>query len=268
MQVRVDDKENILFGLKVFFSAVVVYGAVVLVRTLSGSRNMSGVTTLTTFVIYAVVMWLFFMVQKVYLVAYMKGNGVPVTERQFPEVHAAYLAMAGELGLAKVPSLFVIQQGGLLNAFAVRFSGRNYVAIYSDVFALAAADPVAVRFVLAHELGHVKRHHMSKFFWTFPSSVVPFLSAAYSRSCELTCDNIGLACAGAGSERGLLVLAAGKDLYRGVDIGAYLDDAARNESPAVRLVGLCLGHPYLPRRLRNLRSLSGQIARGALPGPG
>jgi len=63
---------------------------------------------------------------------------------------------------------------------------------------------------------------MSKRFWTFPYS-------------------------------GMLLLAAGSELYRKVDMQDYLDAAAENRSPAVRFIGLFLAHPYIPRRLENLR---------------
>ena len=146
------------------------------------------------------------------------------------------------------------QQGGMLNAFAIRFSGRNYIAIYSDIFSLISTDIDAVKFVLGHELGHVKRHHMSKRFWTFPSSIIPFLTATYSRSCEYTCDNIGNEFSLNNSLNGLLVLAAGKELYKKINIDSYLKNAKKNNSISVKVIGWCLSHPYLPNRLENIKN--------------
>ena len=96
---------------------------------------------------------------------------------------------------------------------------------------------------------------MSKRFWTFPSSVIPFLTAAYSRSCEYTCDNIGAEFVEGSPLSGLVLLAAGKDLYRSIDIDDYIEEARKNNSAAVRFTGLFLSHPYLPKRLRNLASI-------------
>jgi Zn-dependent protease with chaperone function len=253
VEFAIDKKENALFAIKVLCTVVVVIAAVVLFGSMAGLRRMGG-ALVATIIVYLVVIALFVWFQKVYLVAYLKGNGIPVTARQFPELHAAYLSMCGRLGLAAIPRLFVLQEGGLLNAFAVRFSGKAYIAVYSEIFSLLESDPDALRFVIGHELAHVKRRHMSKRFWTFPSSILPFLTPAYSRSCELTCDNFGAALAEGSPYSGMLLLAAGKELYKRIDVAEYLESAAENRSLAVRFVGLFIGHPYIPRRIANLEA--------------
>src|SRR3954453_10598338 len=67
----------------------------------------------------------------------IRGNAVRVSERQFPLLHRLAVAHARKLGLNQVPSIYVIQSGGLLNAFATRFLGRDFVILYSDVLDLA-----------------------------------------------------------------------------------------------------------------------------------
>jgi len=251
MTVKLAKRENLYFVLKIVFTVVVLAAAVACFDYFRDSP-LTMYTSLSVFIIYAVMIWLFIMFQKIYLVAYMKGNGIAVTERQFPEVYETFRKMGEELGLKKLPRLFVIQQGGALNAFAMRFSGNNYVAIYSDVFELMNSDIDSVKFILGHELGHVARHHMSKRFWTFPSSLIPFLTPAYSRACEYTCDNIGYELAERKSTNGLLVLAAGKGLYRQVNSASFMEDARENRTMAVKFAGLLMSHPYLPRRIANL----------------
>ena len=50
----------------------------------------------------------------------------------------------------------MVQSGGLLNAFATRFSFRNLVVLYSDVMELAYEQgESAVDFIIAHELAHI-----------------------------------------------------------------------------------------------------------------
>jgi len=252
MEIRVHNRENFYFGLKLVFTVVVLYAAYALLKGLFGQSTETSLPTVVVFIVYAVIIWLYIIINKVFIVAYMKGNGISVSEKQFKEFYAVYRDMATELGIKKLPRLFVLQQGGLLNAFAIRFSGKSYIAIYSDVFALIESDIDAVRFVIGHELGHVKRNHMSKRFWTFPSSIIPFLTPAYSRSCEYTCDNIGNSLSGNESLHGLLVLAAGKELYKQVDVAAYIEDAKENRTMAVKFAGLFMSHPYIPSRLKNL----------------
>jgi Zn-dependent protease with chaperone function len=189
MEYKVDKLEDVYFAIKVLFTILVLALIVYLIRAVS--MYSSTLITLTTFLVYIVVIILFLLFQKIFLIGYLKGNGVQLSERQFPEVYREYQQMAKDLGIAKEPKLYIVQQGGALNAFAVRFSGSNYIAIFSDVFSLAQEDLDTVKFIIGHELAHIKRNHMSKRFWTCLSSLVPFLTAAYSRKCENTCDNIG-----------------------------------------------------------------------------
>ncbi len=250
MEIKLHKSENPLFIAKTVLSVCVLCLLVLGISDLEAGSSF--ITTLTMLGVYVVFIWLFIMFQKIYLVGYLKGNGIPVTERQFPEIFEVYKKTSEELGIKKLPPLFVLQQGGALNAFAIRFSCKNYIAVYSDIFSLVDTDAEALKFVLAHELGHVKRHHMSKRFWTFLSSLVPFLTAAYSRSCEYTCDNIGKALSPEGSLNGLLILAAGKDLYKRIDRAAYVEDAKEQNTASAKFIGLCMGHPFLPKRIRNL----------------
>lgn len=252
MDFKVDKRENLFFSVKVACSAAVIVAIVALLNALGSS--VASVATIAVILVYIVIIALFILFQKLYLVAYLKGNGVCVTERQFPEVHAAYASMCESLGIARAPQLFLMQEGGLLNAFAVRFSGKNYIAVYSDIFFLMESDMDTLKFIIGHELAHVTRNHLSKRFWTFPSSLVPFLTAAYSRHCEFTCDNFGAAFVKEAPCSGMLLLAAGKELYKKVDMQDYLDTANANRSPVVRFIGLFLGHPYIPKRLENLKA--------------
>jgi Zn-dependent protease with chaperone function len=253
MEYKVNPKENGYFAARVIVTLIVWYLVIRSFASLGSIGELGGATTIIM-VFYAAFIALFFAFQKILIVAYLKGDGIAVSERQFPEVHARYLAMAAKLGIKKVPPLFILQQGGALNAFAIRFSRRNYVAVYSDVFATHESDPDALDFVLAHELGHVRRAHMSKAFWTLPSAVVPFLAPAWSRACEYTCDNVGASLTGAGKANGLALLAGGSDLYKRIDLPAYLESARLHRTGSVRFVGLFMSHPWLPARIENVRS--------------
>ena len=252
MDYSVRKSENILFAIKVVATIGIILG---IIFSLSYVKDMAHITTIVTVIVYIVLILLYLWFYKVYLVAYMKGNGICVSETQFHDIFEIYCDMAKKLGLKKIPPLFIMQQGGLLNAFAVRLSGKNYVAIYSDIFSLYKSDIESVKFILAHELGHIKRKHNQKRFWTFPSSIIPFLTPAYSRACEYTCDNIGSSFISDETARlnGLLLLAGGKDLYKEIDIKNYLETAKQNRSFAVNFINLFISHPYLPKRIENLQ---------------
>jgi len=86
----------------------------------------------------------------------VRGNAVRVSERQFPQLHRLAAAHAQRIGLKRAPAVYVMESGGLLNAFATRFMGRDFVIVHSDVLELALArGESAVGFIMGHELAHV-----------------------------------------------------------------------------------------------------------------
>ena len=186
------------------------------------------------------------------MVGYVKGNGVRITIDQFPDVYSTIQKQCEQLNI-NVPPVYIIQNGGVLNAFATRFVGRNYVVLYSEIFELAFEDAAdELNFVIAHELGHIKRHHLIKRFWLWPSSLIPFLGASYSRACEFTCDNIGHALSPNGSKLGLLLLASGKKIYKNVNVKEYLSSASYESGFWVWFAEKVSSHPNLPKRIDNL----------------
>jgi Zn-dependent protease with chaperone function len=144
----------------------------------------------------------------------------------------------------------------VLNAFATRFLGRNFVILNSDVLALATQKgEKAVSFVLGHELGHVRRHHMTRRSLLYPAMLFPFLAGAYSRACEYTCDRFGNALEPEGGVDGLLVLAAGRDLYTQVNAAVYSGQRETETGFFVRFAEILSTHPNLPKRVAALNAM-------------
>lgn len=184
---------------------------------------------------------------------HVRGNGVRVSERQFPELYAVAERHCRRLGMTETPAIFVLQSGGTLNAFAARFLGRNFVILYSDVLALAnQKGEKAVSFVVGHELGHIRRKHMTRRALLYPAMIFPFLGGAYSRACEYTCDRFGNALEPEGGIDGLLVLAAGRELYAQVDKSEYISQRETETGFFVRLAEILSTHPNLPKRVAAL----------------
>lgn len=199
-------------------------------------------------------------------VGYLRGNGVRASERQFPELLQMAQRHAATLGLDRVPDLFVLQSGGMLNAFATRFLGRDFVVVYSDVLAMAESrGESAVSFIVAHELAHVKRGHLKHRWLTLPGRVVPFLGSAYSRACEYTCDRFGAHCEPAGAVDGLLVLAAGRELYHRVAVRDFARQVETDGGFWVRWAELISTHPRLPKRVAAL--LAAGVSLPSSPAP-
>ncbi|MBD2870168.1 M48 family metallopeptidase [Paenibacillus arenilitoris] len=192
--------------------------------------------------------------------ATIRTNGVKITARQFPEVHAMVQEQCGRMGFAAVPDVYVMESGGFLNAFASRFFGRNMVVLYSDLFELIqSGGDRELNYVIAHELAHLKRNHVVKQLLIIPALWFPFIGEAYSRACEYTCDRMAAYYTGdpEAALDGLTILAVGKSMYKRVDRDEYLLQSSREKGFFVWLAERLSTHPTLPKRIHAIRQFAG-----------
>ncbi len=179
----------------------------------------------------------------------IRGSALWVSEQQFPDLHRMAADLAARMGLGRAPALYVVEGGGLLNAFATRLLRRDFVVVSSDVLAIAYERGEAeVGFVVAHELAHLKRGHLTWRWLLAPALFTPLLGHAYSRMCEHTCDRMAAWHCPEGARTGLLLLAAGGRLYRRVDSRAFAAQG-RERGFWIWLAEVLSSHPHLPRRL-------------------
>lgn len=184
------------------------------------------------------------------MIGRLRGNGIKVTTRQFPDLNRMVLDNAKVLEMDSIPDVFVMESGGVLNAFATRFLGRDFVVLHSDVLALARQQgEAAVGFIVSHELAHLKRGHLKNRWLINPARFVPYLGAAYSRACEYTCDRMATYCRPDGAVPGLLALAAGPQLYTEVDPIEYAKQAESEAGFWMRRAELLSSHPHLSKRI-------------------
>jgi len=169
------------------------------------------------------VAFVFYVIAHSALIAYIRGNGVELSEDQFPDLHAQYAECCSRLRIAKPPKAYVLNGSGSINAFATRFLGHEFVVLYTDTVDAMSAHPDGVKFYIGHELGHIRMKHLQGHLLRWPVLWLPLLGAAYSRSRESTCDRHGLACSSSrlAAAQSLLALAAGPARWKTVDVGAY-----------------------------------------------
>ncbi|GHT23458.1 hypothetical protein FACS189430_06750 [Bacteroidia bacterium] len=183
----------------------------------------------------------------------IKSNSVKISDKQMPEIYSIITDLSRRLQLKHIPDVYLLEAGGSLNAFATKFMGHNYVVIFSDLLeAFYDNDNDAVEFVIAHELGHIKRNHLLKRLLLAPSIIIPFLSSAYNRGCEITCDNIGNYFNHKGAVNGLKMLAGGKALHRKINTEEYMAQAYKDAGFWRWLVEIMSSHPSLYHRLNNV----------------
>ena len=232
----VHEKEKLYFAL-VVIASVVIYLALLI--------SIVGILFLAVGII---IYWLL----HTYSLSSIRKNGVRLSEYQFPEFYAKATRLANEMGMDKVPNIYVVQSGGLLNAFATKFGFKNMVVLYSDIFALieeGAEDEVL--FILAHEFAHVKRRHIGYSWLLMPGLSIPFLSSAYSRACEFTCDRYGAAYTKSyeGAKNALTILAVGPQLYQKVNKEAFVQQINEENGAFSWIDEITSTHPNLPRRI-------------------
>ncbi len=194
-------------------------------------------------------------------IGYIRTNGVKVTERQFADLYQTYQRVGQEMGVRLLPDVYILQAGGVLNAFATRFFQKNMVILYSDVVELSREGYAKeVEFVIAHELAHIRRNHVQKQWAMMLGGWIPFLGSAYSRACEFTCDRMAAHHIQnqTASKRALTILAIGGKLAKEVSEFDYLYEASRENGFIAKLSELLSTHPPLPKRIAAIATNAGE----------
>jgi Zn-dependent protease with chaperone function/Tfp pilus assembly major pilin PilA len=200
--------------------------------------------------VYLLFGFLFYLFAQSALIAWLRGNGVLLSSHQLPDLRARFEACCTKLGIAEPPEAYLLQGGGVLNAFATRFLGRDYVVLLSDIVDAMDAHPDGVDFYFGHELGHVRMKHLTGRLLRAPVLWLPLLGAAYSRAKETTCDRHGRACCESADSaaRALVALAAGGRRGHQVDLAAYAEQSVLGKGFWMSFHELISGYPWLTKR--------------------
>lgn len=174
--------------------------------------------------VIALVFAIYWLMQ-LFAAAHIKTNTIRVSERQLPEVFAVARACCQRLGM-EMPDIHVMQHS-VWNAMASKLAGHRYVVLYSGALdsILLKGDMSQVAWLVGHELGHHFAGHLD--FVTrcrLLGGWFPWLLLWYNRRRELTCDRVGLYCAGSlqASQRALANATAGAQLGGQVNIAAAI----------------------------------------------
>ncbi|PKH88096.1 M48 family metalloprotease [Colwellia sp. Bg11-28] len=184
------------------------------------------------------------------LIAHIKGNGVELSEKQFPDLYSQFIRCCDQLEIKSRPQAYILNGNGGLNAFATKFLGTQYVVLMTDVVDAMDKHDDGVSFYIGHELGHLRKKHLSGGLLRWPVLWLPLLGAAYSRARETTCDRHGLACCKSpeGAARSLAALAAGVERWKDLDVISYVKQTNHTSGFWMSFHELTAGYPWLTKR--------------------
>ena len=187
------------------------------------------------------------------VIAWIKGTAVKVSPGQLPGLYERFRFCCDKLGIQKEkePEIYLLHGNGIFNAFATRFFGRNFVVLLSDIVDAMQEQPEGINFYIGHELGHIRRGHLTGHIWRMPVLWLPLLGAAYSRAKEYTCDLHGRACCASAeaAARALVALAAGARQWQQVSLGDYVKQIRGNGGFWGSFHELIGGYPWLTKRV-------------------
>jgi Zn-dependent protease with chaperone function len=186
--------------------------------------------------------------------AAIRGTAVALSPSQFTDLYRTAQDFAVELGLRRRPDIFLTNGNGALNAFAAQATGHDYVVLSNELFAnLYNNNREGLRFILGHEMGHIRLHHVSLWYQIAVaySERIPLLGPTLSRLREYSCDRHGAYLAPGGAT-GLVLLASGRYTENDVNVDELLQQGIALRGFWVELAQLPRSHPFTVRRLERL----------------
>jgi Zn-dependent protease with chaperone function len=189
--------------------------------------------------------------------ASVRGTAVELSPRQYDDLYRTADDFAQRLGLRRRPQIYLSNGNGTLNAFAAQATGHDYVVLANELFVnLYRENKDGLRFILGHELGHIRLHHVSLWYQIAVaySERIPLLGPALSRLREYSCDRHGAHLSPLGAT-GLVLLASGRYTENTVDVGELVRQSEGLKGIWPALSQLPQSHPFTVRRLERLYSL-------------
>ena len=187
----------------------------------------------------------------------IRGSAVKLSRRQFPDIYAVKEEYSRRLRLRREPEIYLMSGNGVLNAFAASTLGYDFIVVHSELFSNTYdKNKDALAFIIGHELGHLRLGHTRLWYQLSTAYVdrVPLLGGFLSRARELSCDRHGAYLAPQGEE-GLVLLAAGRYVYKQVDVEELLEQARHFRGFWPVVAQLPQSHPFTVLRIRALYDL-------------
>lgn len=201
-----------------------------------------------------------------YTYAGYRSMSVKITEKNFPEIYEIVKEYSQKLNMKKVPTIYLVQGNGILNAFASFIPFKQYIELYADLVEVAYRehkDIDTLRFIIGHEMTHIYLGH-AKLYYNYSilfANMVPILPQIASRAREYSCDRIAQRLSGSDGIDAMMSLTAGIHLYKSVDKEDYIENAKSVKGFFVWCYNLAASHPVIAKRVLALamKEGSGQL---------
>ncbi len=179
--------------------------------------------------------------------ARLHGNALHVNSYQFPELYTMAKVMATRMGLAQVPTIYIVESNEI-NAAATRIGARNIILLNDDAVdaCLRTGNHDALSFLLAHEMAHHALGHTGMF-----RNYLARIYKKVSRLDEFSSDTVAAEIVGQDAAfDGLCVLLTGPQLLPYISKDAIAAQAKQvNENKYSPKAERHLTHPLLLRRV-------------------
>ncbi len=192
----------------------------------------------------------------------LMARATPLTPERAPGLTTIVAESAARLQPGPVQAF--VAPGRVLNAYTFGLVRPRVVVLYAQLLHVMDADEL--RFVIGHELGHVRLGHTSlnSLVGGMAGIPSPFFAAAalamtflwWNRACEFSADRAGLLACGNLSKAvsALVKLAAGGGARTRVDLDRALGNIEAEDDHALASLGEALSsHPMMVRRIEKLR---------------
>ena len=183
-------------------------------------------------------------------ISHLKGNGVRVSQSQFPDLHRSLTDCCQKIGMDTRPEMYLLRTD-FFNALATKFLGRNFVVLFTDVVDALADEPPAIDFYVGHELGHIHCKHLRWGAFLFPALLLPVLGTAYRRAQEYTCDRYGAHCCDTDEHVrfALGAMSAGDTRWKQMSSSEYLTQVAATSGFWMSFHELTNDYPWQTKRM-------------------
>ncbi len=224
------------------FAIAATISAIVWVLLIVGTLGIGLIYLLLAFIIYLFAQSAF--------ISYIKGDGVRVSETQFPDLNDRLRKCCDRIGMTEVPAMYLLR-ADVFNALATKFLGRNFIVLFTDVVDALEDQQDAIDFYIGHELGHIHRKHLKWNFFLLPALFLPLLGAAYRRAEEYTCDRYGAACSASDDDirAALAAISAGDTRWKTLSHVSFMEQVQQTSEFWMSFHEFTNDYPWMSKRM-------------------